>query len=312
MKKMMICVVILLVSAVSADSTITVVCTTTALESLVEDVGGEKVDVISLVQPGVCPSHFDVRPSHIQEVGQASLIMYHGVEPWLDDLITASQGHPVKILIEGPWNTPDFAIGKTERIRDALIQVDPENTEYYTQNAEEIIEEVRKMADAIIKEAEPLQLDTIAVICMDWQKFIVEWMGFEIAGTYPPPETLSVKDVNDLISTGKVENAVLVIDNLQSGTEVGKEIASQIGGYHVVLTNFPHAVPGTDSVPALIEYNARQLLDAVTVYNEEKGEISELKSELEKEKEKKVFFEVISLLLLVVCIVEAVLYVRKK
>ncbi len=307
---MLLCVVML---SASADS-ITVVCTTTALESIVEDVGGDKVDVISLVQPGVCPSHFDVRPSHIAEVGEASLIVYHGVEPWLEDLIKVSGNESAERLqLEGPWNTPELAVKKIEEIRDALSRVDPENSGYYEENAARAVEEMSATAGSIKAEAESLTVGLVPVLCMEWQQSFVEGLGFSVVGTYAPPETLSVKDVSDLITTGKTEGAILVIDNLQSGTDVGSEIAAAVGGYHVVLTNFPNAVPETGSISEMLEYNAQQLFDAVKKYYEEEEKILELKSQLEEERWKRKVYEVVSAILLITCAVEAILlYVRRE
>ncbi len=316
MKKRYILLVSILVlsGSVTAGNAITVVCTTTALETLAKAVGGERVDVISLVQPGVCPSHFDVRPSHIAEVGQASLIMYHGTEPWLEDLITASANQTAeRLLLKGPWNTPPLAAQKLEEIRDALVRVDPENSTYYEENAAQAIDEISNVAEAIKADAETLSVDTVPALCMEWQQSFVEWVGFPVVGSYPPPETLSVKDVSDLINTGRTEGAILVIDNLQSGTELGSEIAAEIGGYHVILSNFPNAVPETENIPEMLEYNARQLFDTVKKYNEEKGKISELESQLKEEIRKKKVFEAISVMLLVLCCVEAaLLYVRRQ
>ena len=306
--------ILVLSVSVTAENAITVVCTTTALETLAEAVGGDKVDVISLVQPGVCPSHFDVRPSHIADVGQASLIMYHGTEPWLEDLITASGNQTAEQLqLKGPWNTPALAAQKLEEIRDALVRVDPENSAYYEENAAHAAEKISEVAEAMKADAETLSVDTVPALCMEWQQSFVEWVGFPVVGSYPPPETLSVRDVSDLINTGRTEGAILVIDNLQSGTELGSEIAAEIGGYHVILSNFPNAVPETESIPDMLEYNARQLFDAVKKYNEEKGKISELESQLKEEVRKKKVFEAIAVMLLVLCCVEAVLlYVRRQ
>lgn len=305
---------ILIIPAVDADENLTVICTTTALKTLTEAVGKDKVDVISLVQPGVCPSHFDVRPSHVAEVGEASLVLYHGMELWLDDLIAASQNTDVeKVQVEGPWNTPDLAAAKIELLRDALSNVDPEHADYYKRNADTAVEELNTVADAIKNEADSLEVDTVTVVCMDWQTSFVEWIGFDVAATYAPPETLSIKDVNDVVTTGKAQHVVLVVDNLQSGTELGSEIAAQINAYHVVLTNYPGAVPGTDTIPEMLEYNANQLFDTLEKYREEKGKISELESQLREEKWKKQVFEALAAVLLVLCIVEAVvLYVRTR
>lgn len=310
----MILVMMSMVVAVNAEDTVKVVCTTTALETMVEEIGQEQVDVISLVQPGVCPSHFDVRPSHITEVSKASLILYHGVEPWLEDLLKASQNETAKkVQVAGGWNTPQLAGEKLALIQEVLSQVDPENSTTYKMNADRALEALNSLADTIKKDAETLNVETITVLCMDWQRSLVEWMGFDVAASYAPPETLSIKDVNELITTGRAQNAALVIDNLQSGTETGSEIAAQINAHHVILTNFPNAIPETETITKMIAYNAQQLLDAAQKYREEEERISELESQLKEEKWKRQLFEVIAAVLLVVCLVEAVVfYIRRE
>lgn len=307
--KQILLIVLLMIPAAPT----TIVCTTTTLQVVTEQVGGSAVEVVSLVQPGVCPSHFDVRPSHLDAVDTASLVLYHGVEPWLEQLITASGNTTVEQrALKGPWNAPVLAVQKIEAVRDALIQVDPENAEYYKENAEKAIADIHTMSNTIKEEAASLEVDSIPVMCMEWQQYLVEWMGFTIVKTYSPPETLSLKDVNDLIKTGRENGVCLVIDNLQSGTEVGAEIAAAIGAEHAVLTNFPTAVPETDTLAAMIAYNADQLLTAVKKQKEQ-GRISELESELIREKAKKQVYQVIAAVFFVLCIVEAVvIYVRQK
>ncbi|MGD2248588.1 MAG: metal ABC transporter substrate-binding protein [Candidatus Methanofastidiosia archaeon] len=318
MKKRLLVVILALVLVPAAQvecspGQVTVVCTTTALQSVVQQVGGTHVDVITLVQPGICPSHFDVRPSHVADIQKAQLVLYHGMESWLQGLITASGNETItQVQVVGPWNTPELALEKIDTIKDALIAVDPENSQYYTENCNTARTELSDLATTILNKASAEHVKEISVICMEWQKFIVEWMGFSVADTYDPPETLSVKDVNSLIQTGHTYNAVLVIDSLQSGTNVGSQIAADIGAYHVVLTNFPYAVPETDTLAQMIEYNANQLLTAVQTYQEHKT-IAELEHTLTKERQTTDIFQAVCVILLIVCIAEAVLlYTRQQ
>jgi len=267
MGSMLAVIVFFSMMTMNADEKVKVVSTITVLGTFTEEVGGEKVDVISLVQPGICPAHFDIKPSDVYDVSNASLILYHGIEPWLDDLITSSGNTDVKkVLLEGDWSTPESVIVMIEKIKIALSEVDPENAKYFEENAEKKIEEIRETAESITEEAESLGVKNIDVICMQWQKQFVEWVGFNIIATYGPPEKVSMKDINDIIKNG--ENAVLVIDNLQSGTKLGSEIASEIGACHVILTNFPNAVPGTGTFSKMMKYNADQLFNAVKAERE--------------------------------------------
>jgi len=292
-------IVLFSMMAINADEKVKVVSTITVLGTFAEEVGGERIDVISLVQPGICPAHFDIKPSDVYDVSNASLILYHGIEPWLDDLITSSGNTDVKkVLLEGDWSTPESVIVMIEKIKIALSKVDPENAKYFEENTEKKIEEIRETAESITEEAESLGAKNIDVICMQWQKQFVEWVGFNIIATYGPQENVSMKDINEIIKNG--ENAVLVIDNLQSGTELGSQIASEIEAQHVVLTNFPGAVPGTETFSKMMEYNADQLFNAVKAYNEG-----------EKPAESSNIFEIISVILAILCI-SIVLYFWKR
>lgn len=264
-------IVLLSVLSVEGKEKNTVICTTTALKSFAEEVGGERVEVISLVQPGTCPGHFDVTPGDIHNVSNASLVLYNGIEPWLDDLIRSSGNEGVKkVLFEGEWNTPELAIEKIGKIREALSDIDPPHAEYYEKNAEGAVGRMNDLKELIGNEAESLDVADVEVICMKWQEPFVEWVGFDIIATYGPPERVSIKDVNELTK----KDAELVIDNLQSGTKLGSQIASEIGARHVILTNFPSAVPGTETVDKMIQYNADQLFNAVRAKKTEKTEDS--------------------------------------
>ncbi len=282
-----------------ADENPTVVCTTTTLETCVKVVGGERITVVSLVQPGICPAFFDIKPSDVYTVNQASLILYGGIEPWLEDLITSSKNENVKkVLLEGEWNTPNAAIEMIKETKKALSEIYPQNAEYFEENASSAIKNLRETENMIKEEAKTLDVKNTDVICMQWQKSFVEWLGFNVVATYGPPERLSMKDVNEIIQKG--DTAVLVIDNLQSGTKLGSQVASEIGARHVVLTNFPGAVPGTESFSEMIEYNATQLFNAVKAYRT--GEKSEKNS----------YALEIALLALIVLIGAVVFYTRRK
>ena len=299
MKKIYAVLMIILLSSmigVNADEKVKVVCTTTILEKFAEEVGGEKVEVISLVQPGVCPAHFDIKPSNVYDVSEASLILCHGFEQWLDGLISSSGNKDVKkVLLKGSWSTSDSAIQIVEKIKDALSEASPENAEYFNENADKTIEEIRETAESIKKEADTLDVKNIDVICMKWQKEFVEWIGFNIVATYGPPENVSMKEINELTK----KKALLVIDNLQSGTKLGSQIASEIGAYHVILTNFPDAVPGTGTLSEMMKYNADQLFNAVKAERETPEETSDT-------------YKITSVILAALCVGIIVLYFRKR
>lgn len=297
----------------SSAEQIKVICTTTTMKYFVEEVGGARVDAISLVQPGICPDHFDVRPSVVSEINDSSLVVYHGVEPWLDSMINASENKDVKkLLLNGPWGTPPLAKAKINSIRDALIEIDPKNKTYYEKNAADVSKELDALNEEILAEAKELGTSEYKAIVMAWQKPFSEWIGLEVIEIYQPPETLSVQTVQNLVVKGKDEKVSFVIDNLQSGTTLGAQMADEIGGRHIVFSNFPEAIPGTDTIAEMIRYNADELFSTIKEAQSESKEIAQLKSDMSSISNKLVIFQGLSAILLIITIaLGAMLYKRK-
>lgn len=249
-----------------------VIATTAVGENLVRQIGKDQIEVYTITPSGLCPAHYDVKPSDVGALSEASLVIYHGIEPWLEKLIkTSGNKDIIKIKTQGPWNVPSNAAGMVEKIREALIEIDPPNAQFYKEKAKTLKEDLHQLAQDIQNQAEEREIGGTRVIVMRWQKAFVGWLGLKVVADYPPPELVSMKEVTHLVKVGNKQQVALVIDNLQSGTGLGARIAYEIGAVHVVLSNFPGAVPYTQSYQQLIRHNADQVLEAVKIYREKQG-----------------------------------------
>ena len=291
----------------NSDSPI-IVCTTNVLGSIVEQYVGNQTEVVVLAQPGLCPADYDIKPSDIEAVSKAKVLFYHGImgEYWLDDLIEASGNtNLTKIKISGPWNTPEGAKRYIRWIGGNLSQILGIDLNE-TMNA--MIEEIDRVSSDIQNEAASLGVNETKVICMQWQASFVSWVGFDVIATYGPPQMLSTADIQNLTETAKKEGVALVIDNLQSGTEVGNTIATECNAIHVVLSNFPGALPQTETLAKMIEHNARELFYAVKTWRgtrELRAQNSSLQTQL-------MVFQSTTVIILVIAVVEAILLYRRK
>lgn len=285
-----------------------IVCTTNVLGSIVKQYVGNQTDVVVLTQPGLCPADYDMKPSDIEAVSKAKALFYHGIkgEFWLDSLIEAS-GNPniTKIKISGPWNTPEGAKQYIKWIGGNLsriLGVDLNET------MTSMINEVDSVSNEILYEAESLGVSEIKVICMEWQRAFVSWVGFNITTTYGPPQMLSTADIQNLTEIAKKEQVALIIDNLQSGTDLGATLALECNGVHVVLSNFPGAVPGTETLAKMLKYNAKQLFDAVKIWKN----TSELRSQISNMQTQLVIFQSITIVALTIAVIEAILLYKRR
>jgi ABC-type Zn uptake system ZnuABC Zn-binding protein ZnuA len=286
-----------------------IVCTTNVLGSLVQELTAENVSVVVLAQPGICPADYDMKPSDVYAVSNAKLLFYHDIpgEFWLQSLIDASGNTNLpKVKIPGDYNTPE---GATRCIRWVGGNLSTTLSMDLDAKVNAMVADVDATASAIQSEAQHLNATAVNVVCMKWQKPFVSWVGFNVVADYNPPETLSVKNITDLINTAKNEGAALIIDNLQVGVDFGAQVASEVGAVHVVLTNFPGAIPGTGNLAQMFSYNAEQLFEGIRAWRNTR----ELRGEMESLRSQLTIFQAVTSVAIIAAVVEAVwLYMGRK
>jgi ABC-type Zn uptake system ZnuABC Zn-binding protein ZnuA len=142
-----------------ADGAITVVATTTQIADLARAVAGDRATVDSLLPPNADAHDFEPAPQDIEAVADAGLVLENGIglDEWVTDLVdesgtdaptvTVTDGIALRAADSGdheeddhdrdPHVWLDVANAKimVARIRDALIEVDPDGGATYEANA---------------------------------------------------------------------------------------------------------------------------------------------------------------------------------
>ncbi len=151
-----------LMSSTAFAKTLDVVASFTVLADVVRQVGGDHVNVASLVGPNGDPHEFEPTPDNARDLKEAELVFVSGLglEGWMDRLITASgySGHPVVVsdgidvrqmdedgkTITDPhvWNSPKNVKVWVSNIERALIAADPEDAADFKANAAQYLDEL--------------------------------------------------------------------------------------------------------------------------------------------------------------------------
>ena len=301
-------------SGASTAAEVRIVCTNSALADFTANIVNDSVDVEYIMPAGACPSHFDTRPSDIDLIAGADIVVSLGWEPWMDDLLEASENDDafqVQCPGLGEWNVPSGAKAYVDRIAGGLrdtglfdnASINTSATAYKA-GIDAMAEDLRALVRA------NGQVGT-KVIVMQWQKAFVEWLGYNATATYGPPEDLSTEDMLRIAEAADDRDVAAIVDNLQSGTDFGSNVAAESRAIHVILTNFPGAVPGTDTYLDMIEYNTKRLIDGVQMHENKKGEIADLENQVaDLETQRMALGAAVGVLVLLV-VVLAVMYKRK-
>lgn len=138
------------------------------------EIGGDKVEVTMLLSPGMESHSFDPTPSDIVSINKSDLFIYTGkyMETWADTIIDSIDEKNVYVLDVSNgialdkeehsdeeeqeeehyheyephiWTSPINAMQMVDNILEALVEIDPENEAYYTDNANSYKEELSKL-----------------------------------------------------------------------------------------------------------------------------------------------------------------------
>ena len=259
----------LLVSCTQSENNKLKVMTGTSLvTAIVEQVGGDHVEVFDLVPPSQHPGNFDVKPADIQNLASAKLLLTQGLpgETYIDKLI-ASANNPnlkfVKAGVPGNWMIPTIQSSAVDMVLIALMDVDPDNAQDYQAAAVKYKQAITDKDTEIRAKLVKANVASINVIASTRQADFLTWAGFNVVGTFDSAASLTTQAMEDLVDIGKAKGVTLVINNLQDSEDAGKGIAASIGAKSINLSNFPGGFPNTDTWEKAIDYNVNLLLNAI-------------------------------------------------
>jgi len=149
----------------NTDNKILVAVTILPEAEFVEKVGGERVKVVVMIPPGASPHTYEPTPKQLVEVSKAKIYFKvgSGVDfelAFMDKIIEVSRNikvvdcsEGIRVLDKDPhiWLSPRNARIMVKNIYDALVQIDPENKDYYYQNMKSYIQELDNLDKEITR-----------------------------------------------------------------------------------------------------------------------------------------------------------------
>jgi ABC-type Zn uptake system ZnuABC Zn-binding protein ZnuA len=248
------------------------------ITNIIKDVADGKVEPRTFIPPGVCPSHYDVKPGDIVALANSKAFFIHNYQANYENvtgLIEAAENPDLVITainVTGNWMTPPVQADAVDKTAQALGEIDQENAAYYQEKAAERAQAILDKGEEVRERLLEAEVEEVKVICADKQKGFVEWAGFDVVAILGRPEDLSPLQMEELIVDAKEAGVALVIDNLQSGTTGSSEsIALDIGAIPVTISHFPGGFENTETWEKAIDKNVDLLLEALNEWGEQYG-----------------------------------------
>ena len=260
----------------------------------VREVGGDNVDVFSILPPGSDPHTYEPTPSDIGRIAEADIIFVNGLQPGLEgsilDVIDSNKGQDTTVIPfmdnlispraqelgdpeitaaeadDNPhlWLDVSLARAYASVIADALASEDAANAAFYGDNLSRYDQRLAQLDDDVAAAVDQIPPENRRLVTPHdafphlARRYGLEIVGFVVAG---PGQDPSPRDIADLTNDIKDQSVPAVFTEPQIGSDsrLLEQIAADAGAR--VCTLYSDTL--TDDVPTYVDmmrFNADELL----------------------------------------------------
>jgi zinc transport system substrate-binding protein len=259
MKKLILSLLLLVSSNLLAK--VNAVVSIIPQQTILEQIGGNKVEITLMVTPGNSPHTYEPKPAQMREIEKANLYFTIGVEfekAWLDKFVAQNgkmkvisvakgieklpmkehshEGHEHKAHDDHEhantdphvWTSPENVKIIATNIYEALLRVDKAHKEYYFKNLENFLAKVDTLNEKIMLTLKDTPKGTkFMVFHPSWgyfaKQYDLEQIAIEVSGKEPKP-----KELMHIIEEAKEENIKALFTQPEfsdkSATIIAKEL----------------------------------------------------------------------------------------
>lgn len=303
MKNTVLFLLILAVAGLSsqaeAGGRIKVVSSTLDMADLVEQVGGDRVDVYSVYRGRTDLHFFEPVPSQVMKLKRADMLVVVGLDAdiWMRALIDAARNpdirfgapgyvdpsdgiRPIQVpqgRIDGSmghvhpygnshyWFTPGNLRTAVMNIHDGLVRMSPEDEPYFRSNMERYLEEIEQTFAELEEKLAPYAGTAVLEYHRSWDYFC-EHFGLEIVATIEPKPGIppSGRHLSEVVRTAKSADAKLILVEPYYPEKPVRKVAGETDAVELRIPLFLGSEEGIVSVLDLIRHNVNKIVDALS------------------------------------------------
>ncbi|MDB5318759.1 MAG: troA [Phycisphaerales bacterium] len=279
-----------------AFANLKIVTTATDYADIAKQIGGDKVDVHSVMKGPENVHNVMAKPTEMVQLNKADLFVHSGLdtEPWRDNLLRGarnprvnpdqpgnvdmSAGIELKEVPTGKigrdqgdvhaYGNPHFTLNPQAAQRMAVTLVkamaaaDPANADFYKENAKTFVLDMAKLRSELSEKFKPYAGLKVVSFHKAWEYF-ADAVPIDIVGTIEEKVgiTPSAAYVKKLIEQMRQQNVKVVICETYSDERLARYVADQAGAKVITLPDHVLGLPDADTYQKLFRYDVDKLIE---------------------------------------------------
>jgi zinc transport system substrate-binding protein len=216
-----------------------VVVSVYVLEEFAKRIGGDLIEVTNIIPPGIEPHDFELSAQDRIKLQHADVLLSIGVgfENWLNEVapklnktLVVRTGEGIATDPKDPhvWLDPNLAKRMALKIRDALIEVDPQNKTTYNANTRTLVADLSAL-DALYRTTLANRVRDIFISSHNAFSYLAKAYGLHqeaIAGANPETDVSALR-VREIITLINAQNIPVVFTEAFLDPKIAEAIAKE-------------------------------------------------------------------------------------
>ena len=247
------------------DSAAEIAVTNSYLGCAVLGLCGNDTEVLCLAPPGMCPGHFDISPSQVEQLCDCRiLLLFDFQKPVIQTLSRVKERGLKTALVEEPGGlcVPETYLAICRKVSEILSTEFPERKAQYEQRLQAIESDMKQLHRELFEKMQQAGISEAKVLVSNHQADFASWLGLETVATFVGSDIETVAGIDRCIKKAEGQEIRFIIANKQEGTALAKALAERLKAKAVVFSNFPELRGQAGGFDTLLRANVEALIQA--------------------------------------------------
>ena len=246
--------------------------TNSYLQCILCDLWPGKKNILCLTPPGMCPGHFDISPTQVNQLCKCRILLLFDFQKGFEDSLLRIKEKGLKtgfVRALPGLCMPETYLAACKDVGSILSAEYPDRKVEYNKRLKLIEKRLANLGSELLVKIKQSGLESARVLTSNHQAEFAKWLGLDVVATFVGRDTETVSNIHQCLEKARKRTVRFIIANKQEGTALADALAERLEAKVVVFGNFPDVAGGQNDFDRLLLKNVQALLSAGRLTAEE-------------------------------------------
>lgn len=229
------------------------------------DLLGDDLPLLLLAEPGMCPGHFDLRPSQSRQLRACGLLVRFDFQSSLDARVVPTATNSPRVIVvtvPGGMCEPASYLATCRQLAESFVTERRLSREDAQRRLAVISARMDQLTTWARQQVADASLGGLPVLSSGHQAAFCRLLGLNVIAPFSAADAAPLRQIDEAVTAGEQAEVRLIIANFPEGRQAADALADRLGSVVVVFGNFPDR-DGARAFDELVHRNVEVLVEAM-------------------------------------------------